>query len=153
MKKHLNKGKLYLNDKGISSFVRNFRKFLNLLETSWYENKHNLLDVSSSSSLSGSLSLSKADNDYLRIKQQRIEHAKNNIICHLNINSIRNKFDMLDEIVKTFDIFLISEWKLDKTFPINQFSIRVYKIFRRDCNRFGGGLRLYIKTKTFHVSP
>ena len=63
----------------------------------------------------------------MRTKQQRIEHAKNTIICHLNINSVRNKFDTLDEIVKAFDIFLISESKLDNTFPINQFSIRVIK--------------------------
>ena len=141
---NLNKGKLHLNDKGITSFVRNFRDFLKVFETAWHENKHNLFDVSSSSSLSGSLSLSKTDNDFLRIKQQRIEHAKNTIICHLNINSIRNKFDTLDEIVKAFDIFLISESKLDNTFPINQFSIRGYKVFRRDRNRFGGGLILYV---------
>ena len=80
----------------------------------------------------------------MRIKQQRIEHAKNTIICHLNINSIRNTFDTLDEIVKAFDILLISESKLDNTFPINQFTIRGYKVFRRDCNRFGGGLILYV---------
>ena len=78
------------------------------------------------------------------IKQQRIEHAKNTIICHLNINSVRNKFDTLDEIVKVFDIFLISESKLDNTFPISQFSIRGYKVFRRDRNRFGGGLILHV---------
>ena len=80
----------------------------------------------------------------MRIKQQRIEHAKNTIICHLNINSIRNTFDTLDEIVKAFDIFLISESKLDNTFPINQFTIRGYKVFRRDFNRFEGGLILYV---------
>ena len=33
VKKHSNKGKLHLNDKGISSFVRNFRDFLNVFET------------------------------------------------------------------------------------------------------------------------
>ena len=80
----------------------------------------------------------------MRIKQQRIENAKNTIICHLSINSIRNKFNSLDEIVKAFDVFLISESKLDNTFPINQFSIRGYKVFRRDRNRFGGGLILYV---------
>ena len=79
----------------------------------------------------------------MRIKQQRIEHAKN-IICHLNINSISNKFDALDETVKAFYIFLISESKLDNTFPINQFIIRVYKVFRQDRNRFRGGLILYV---------
>ena len=80
----------------------------------------------------------------MRFKKQRIEHAKNTIICHLNINSIRNKFRALDEIVRAFDIFLISESKLVKTFPINQFSIRTYKVFRRDRTRFGGSLILYI---------
>ena len=33
VKKHLNKGKLYLNDKGTSSFLRNFRDFLKVFET------------------------------------------------------------------------------------------------------------------------
>ena len=71
-------------------------------------------------------------------------YAKNTIIGHLNINSIRNKFDTLDNVVKAFDIFLISESKLDNTFPINQFAVGGYKVFRRDRNRFGGGLILYI---------
>ena len=71
-------------------------------------------------------------------------YAKSTIIGHLNINSIRNKFDTLDNIVKAFDIFLISESKLDNTFPINQFTMGGYKVFRGDYNRFGGGLILYI---------
>ena len=62
---------------------------------------------------------------------------KTPLFGHLNINSIRNKFDTLDNIVKAFDIFLISESKLDNTFPINQFPIG-------DRNRYGGGLILYI---------
>ena len=33
VKRHLNKGKLHLNDTGISRFVRNFRDFLNIFET------------------------------------------------------------------------------------------------------------------------
>ena len=62
----------------------------------------------------------------------------------LNINSIRNKFDTLNQIVKAFDIFFISESKLDNTFPIIQLSIRSWKVFRRDGDRFGGDLILYI---------
>ena len=34
---------------------------------------------------------------------------------------------------------------MSNTFPINQFSIRGYQFFRRDHNRFGGGLMLHIK--------
>ena len=71
-------------------------------------------------------------------------YAKNTIIGLLNINSISNKFDTLDNIVKVFDIFLISESKLDNTCPITQFAIGDYKVFRHDSNRFGGGLILYI---------
>ena len=71
-------------------------------------------------------------------------YTKNTIIGHLNINSIRNNFDTLDNIVKAFDIFLISESKLDNNFSINQFAIGDYKVFRRARNRFGGGSILYI---------
>ena len=73
-----------------------------------------------------------------------IVYAKNTIIGRLNINSIRNKNDTLDNIVKTFAFFLISESKLDNTFHINQFAVGGYKVYIRDRNHFGGGLILYI---------
>ena len=56
--------------------------------------------------------------------------AKNTLISHLNINSIRHKFDTLDNNVKAFDIFLISQSKLDNTFTINQFALGGCKVFR-----------------------
>ena len=41
------------------------------------------------------------------------------IICHININSIRNKFEALKEMVKhNIDILLVSKTKLDDTFPV-----------------------------------
>ena len=115
------------------------------LRLSDIEIKHTLSDVSSSSSLSRSLSLSKTGNDLWRIKKQRIEHAKNAIICCFNINSIRNKYERVVEIVKAFNIFFISESKLSNTNSVNQFNVRGYKFFRRDCNHFGGVLILHIK--------
>ena len=54
---------------------------------------------------------------------------------------------MIAEIIKDFDIFLISESKLDSTFPNAQFKITSFKIFRYDRNRFGGGLLLYVNDK------
>ena len=75
-------------------------------------------------------------------------YAKNTTFSHVNINSIRNKFHTLDNIVKILDVFLISESKLDNTFPINQFAIGVHKVFRRDRNRFGGALILHINENT-----
>ena len=84
------------------------------------------------------------NNDLLEIQQQRVDNAKSIIVGHLNINSIRNKFIFAESIVKAFDLFLISESKLDSTFPMNQFHIFGFKVFRLDRNRFGGGLILYI---------
>ena len=84
------------------------------------------------------------NNDLLELRQQRVGNAKSIIVCHLNINSIRNKFTFAESIVKAFDLFLISESQLDSTFPMNQFHIFGFKVFRLDRNRFGGGLILYI---------
>ena len=38
------------------------------------------------------------------------------------------------------DICLISETKLDETFPNQQFKIHDYKMFCRDRNKHGGGV-------------
>ena len=75
---------------------------------------------------------------------QRKENAKSIIVGHLNINSIKNKFILAESIVKAFDFFLISESKLDSTFPMDQFHIFCFNVFRRDRNRFGAALILYI---------
>ena len=54
---------------------------------------------------------------------------------------------MIAEIIKDFDVFLISELKLDSTFPNAQFKITGFKIFRYDRKRFGGRLLLYVNDK------
>ena len=41
-------------------------------------------------------------------------------------------------------MFLVSESKLDHTFPNDQFRINVYKICRLDRNRLGAELFLYV---------
>ena len=64
---------------------------------------------------------------------------------HLNINSLRNKFESIEPIISSnFDIFLVSETKLDESFPNNQFSISGYRMFRQGRNRFGVGLCIYV---------
>ena len=70
---------------------------------------------------------------------QRLEHFVTLTAGHLNINSIRNKFEMVAETITNFGIFLISESKIDSILPNMQFKINGYKLFRRDRNRFGGG--------------
>ena len=69
------------------------------------------------------------------------------LIAHLNINSLRNKFEMLTEtITNKVDILLISETKLDSSFPLNKFHIDGFTTpCRPDRNQNGGGIILYIR--------
>ena len=71
----------------------------------------------------------------------------NRLICaNLNINSVRNKFDLLSDIIKNnIDILMTSETKLDSSFPNGQFQIHGYsKPYRFDKNGNGGGILVYI---------
>ena len=46
------------------------------------------------------------------------------VIAHININSIRNKFEVLLNGVRgNVDILIISETKIDDSFPLTQFLI------------------------------
>ena len=69
------------------------------------------------------------------------------ILGQVNINSVRNKFDSLIYMLdKNFDIFLISETKLDDSFSSAQFKIEVFTTpYRYDRNDKGGGLLLSIR--------
>ena len=71
----------------------------------------------------------------------------NRLICaHLNINSVRNKFDLLSDIIKNnIDILMISETKLDSSFPNGQFQIYGYsEPYRLDRNGNGSGILVFI---------
>ena len=69
------------------------------------------------------------------------------IIGHLNINSIRFKFEFLKELIgNNIDVFLLSETKLNDTFPSGQFLMNGYQApFRLDRNENGGDLLLYLR--------
>ena len=58
---------------------------------------------------------------------------------------MRNKFSSIAELVKdNIDVLLISETKINSSFPSEQFAVDNYKIFRKDRNCFGGGLMFYV---------
>ena len=79
------------------------------------------------------------------LRDLRSKHPKNVFLGHLNVNSLRIKFESLNELIKdTFDIFLVTESKLDSSFPDSQFSIPGCRIVRKDQNRNGGGILFYI---------
>ena len=81
------------------------------------------------------------------LNERRIKNVNRLVIGHLNVKSPRNKFEMLEELIKDkIDIFLISDIKVDSSFPSGQFVIKGYSTsFRLDRNQNGGGLLLHVR--------
>ena len=69
------------------------------------------------------------------------------IIGNININSLPNKFDQVKEfILKFIDILIITETKLDDSFPTSQFHVEGFSTpLRLDRSRYGGGEMIYVR--------
>ena len=112
----------------------------NLNDTSW-----ELLVLETSLKGSGKESLN--NDPYQILNSMRVSNVDRLIIGQLNINSLKNKLEGLKLIVKgNIDILIITESKLDDTFPINQFIIQGFAPpFRADRNKNGGGVIIYVR--------
>ena len=67
-------------------------------------------------------------------------------IAHLNINGLLSKLDFLKIMLQKskFDVFAISESKLDANIHNNEIKIDGYNLYRLDRNRHGGGVLFYV---------
>ena len=76
----------------------------------------------------------------------KTKHRDRPIIAHLNINFLDPKFEPLKKIIKeNVDILLVSETKIDDSFPEGRFFIEGYKEpIRLDRNKNGGGLLFFV---------
>ena len=92
--------------------------------------------------------LSKTTKNFsISLKNNRLKNVDKLVFGHLNINSIRNKFDLLaNAINRNIDVLLISETKIDSSFPDAQFQLSGLNCpYRRDRNRNGGGLMFILR--------
>ena len=73
------------------------------------------------------------------------KNADRPIIGQLNINSIASKFEPLVSLIKdNVDLLMVSETKVDDSFPRGQFEIEGYSSpIRLDRNRHGGGVMIF----------
>ena len=81
--------------------------------------------------------------DVLILSKNRVKYPTNPLTAYLNINSLRNKIIDVREVIgkMSLDYLVISETKLDESFPSAQFNISNYEIRnRRDRDKNGGGL-------------
>ena len=69
--------------------------------------------------------------------------------AHVNLCGILNKLDQIRILLKDgiFDVFAVTESKLDCQILDSEIQIKGYTIVRRDRNRYGGGVLMYIKDK------
>ena len=91
----------------------------------------NNLSINSCDSLDGDPSnMSNEQGAHSILHQLRLSNVNKVIIGHLNINSLRNKFEMIMDILNgVIDILVVSETKLDDSFPFSQICIDGYKVF------------------------
>ena len=81
------------------------------------------------------------------LKSLRCNSLNKMVFAHLNIKSIRKKFELLPEQVRgNVDVLMVSETKVDDSFPIGNFLIRGFSPPHR-LGRVskGGGIMLYIR--------
>ena len=82
--------------------------------------------------------------EFISIRKRNLNKL---MIVHFNINLFRLKFDSLvHKITGNVEIIMISESKLNNSFPQGQFLIKGYsKPYRIDRNCWGGGMVLYVR--------
>ena len=74
-------------------------------------------------------------------------HSNKIVMAHINVNSPRNKFDMLtNSVTEHMDIIMISENKLDDIFPYALYHLKDFSNpYRLDRNSYGGGILVYVR--------
>ena len=142
--------KLHLNSTGNTAFAKNLITFIE----NWNWNLENLDFIEQPSSVESSSLACKSkspisrDSDENKCLRQFCELYPNKTkIALININYIRNKLDLLSDQVKgNVDILMISETKIDESFPVCQFEIDGFNIpFRVDRDQKSGGIMLYFR--------
>ena len=103
--------------------------------------------MSISSEKSDPSSSQEPENDLLLLCKQKENNHNRLFFSTLNVNSIPNELDDIRITISDFvDILVITESKLDRSFPDSQVFInRFSKPVRKDRNKHGGGLLMYIK--------
>ena len=109
----LSNSKLHLSKKGTPLLSQNILKSL---EGHWNTYQQTIGNDIRNSHLSCSQDFSQ------ELKNLRIENPANPIFAYLNINSIRNKFNDLQELIKgNIDVVMIAETKIDASLQQRNF--------------------------------
>ena len=108
-------------------------------------NSKNCESISAKSILNTNTS-NEANSENNVLKNLRLKNSNKVIVGHININSLRTKFELLTEMVRDeVDLLMISQRKLDSSFTNAQFYMKSYsKPYKRDRNSKGGSIILHV---------
>ena len=83
----------------------------------------------------------------LILNELKTKNTERLIVGHININFLQNKFEYLKSLIQgKIDIIVITETKIDDSFPLSQFTMDGYSIpFRLHRDSQGGGIIIYIR--------
>ena len=81
------------------------------------------------------------------LKSIHPENTNKLVFAHININSLRNKFELIvDQVKGNIDVLIISETKIVHSFPLGNFLIGGFsKTTKLDRDSLGGGILLYVR--------
>ena len=84
---------------------------------------------------------------HLLLKQLKLHNVNRIIYAHINISSLRNKFEQLKSMITSvMDIVVITETKLGESFIEARFLINGFsKPYRLDRDENGGGIIIYAR--------
>ena len=106
-----------------------------------------VMNVSASGSTDTNIDGLNEDDPQSILHLLKSKNADRPVIGQLNINFIAPKFEPLESLMKgNVDLLLVTETKVDDTFPTEQFKIQGYsKPIRLDRDRNGGGLMIFAR--------
>ena len=141
-KNYLGIKRLHLNRKGNTLFAKNLLDFVEGNRN--FRSEKDIFKEENGASDDSTVMQSDAKKS---LKNIRISDINKLIFGRLNVNSLRNKLDILSKQIKgSIDIFMVSETKLDDSFPEGQFLIKgFHSPFRFDRNGNGGGIMLNVR--------
>ena len=101
--------------------------------------------------MSSKLSLMESVKVKFNLKKMQESSASKLIVGHLNIDSIRNKFEFFEDVInRNLDIVLLLETKLNDSFPSAVINFKRYGVpYRFDRNSKDGGLLFFIREDMF----
>ena len=143
---HLNKGKIHLNKRGSNILSSTFVSELSGILSCQRHKNNTGFPVQECNSDKTNVDQKVTDGSRM-LKSLRCDNLNKLVFAHVNINSIRNKLQLLSEQVRSnLDVLMVFETKIDDSFPNGNFLIQSFSPpYRLDRDSKGGGIKLYIR--------